>query len=680
MKHQYTNELIHETSPYLLQHAHNPVNWYAWNDASLAKAKAENKLLLISIGYSSCHWCHVMEHESFEDSTVADMMNKHFINIKVDREERPDIDDVYMTACQLSSGGNCGWPLNSFALPDGRPVWAGTYFPKKNWLEVLEYFRKTYEEEPEKLNDYAQNLVAGVQDHGLDTIIHGDEPALTNKNAEDVTKAFLSRMDARAGGRLGAPKFPMPNNWQYLMHYAKRYDHQESKAIVLTTLDKMMEGGIYDQLEGGFARYSTDDKWLVPHFEKMLYDNGQLVSLYAKAYAWTANEKYLEVVNQTLNFVDKYWSDPSGGFYSSFDADSEGEEGKYYVWTADELTQLITNAKDKDLFFAYYDIKPGGNWEQGKNILNRHRKPEDIARQQNITIEEFYKSISGSHEKLLSKRKSRVAPGLDDKILASWNGLMLEGYIDAYNATGENKYLDRALKNALFIKKELIKENFRLDRNYKNGKSTINAFLDDYAMVIQGFIALYQSTFDTTWLNDATGLTDHVLAHFDGDSSSLFYFTSDIDAPLIARRIDVSDNVIPSANSTMARNLFVLGELLYNTDYINRAQEMIQKVWPMILRDGQPSFYSNWCQLMLSMVKPPFEVAIVGDDYKNALSRMQRTYQPDAIFLGGKDDEGLPLLESKLSAGETLIYVCQNKICKIPTPDVEKALSMLEEK
>jgi uncharacterized protein YyaL (SSP411 family) len=678
MKHQHTNRLIHETSPYLLQHAHNPVDWHAWNAEALGKAKAENKLLLISIGYSSCHWCHVMEKESFEDSTVAAFMNEHFVNIKVDREERPDIDDVYMTACQLSSGGGCGWPLNSFALPDGRPVWAGTYFPKKNWLEVLEYFRKTYAEEPEKLRDYAERLVAGVNDHGLDTILHGDEPLLSKKNVDDVTKLFISRMDPRLGGRRGAPKFPMPNNWQYLMHVSEKYDHNDARELVLTTLDKMMEGGIYDQLEGGFARYSTDDRWLVPHFEKMLYDNGQLVSLYAQAYSWTGKQEYLDVVKQTLHFVDTYWSDASGGFYSSFDADSEGEEGKYYVWTMEELKQLISDEKERELLFTYYDIKPGGNWEKGLNILNRHRSIPEITKQFGITKEEFFQKLQNLHGKLLTARKERIAPGLDDKILASWNGLMLQGYIDAYRASGQREYLDRALENASFIKEKMIHEGFRLDRNYKNGKSTINAFLDDYAQVIKSFISLYQVTFDMQWLEQAKGLTEHVLSHFDGDPSHFFYFTSDLDPPLVARKIDVSDNVIPAANSTMARNLLALGELYYESKYIDRAKLMMQQVWPLIIRDGQPSFYSNWCQLMLDIVDPPFEVAIVGENYRDVMQKMQKVYLPGALFLGGSMDTPLPLLKGKLSENQTLIYVCQNKVCKLPTDQVERALTLME--
>lgn len=679
MDHPYTNRLIHESSPYLLQHAHNPVDWYPWGEEALEKAKTEGKLLLISIGYSSCHWCHVMEHESFEDTTVAAFMNAHFVNIKVDREERPDIDDVYMTACQLSSGGSCGWPLNSFALPDGKPVWAGTYFPKKKWLEVLEYFRKTNAEERDKLVEYAGRLVEGVRDHGIDSIAADASLTFTEDDLHVVARQFKERVDPRMGGRRGAPKFPMPSNWEYIMHYAHRYDDAEAKDLLLVTLDRMMMGGIYDQLEGGFSRYSTDANWLVPHFEKMLYDNGQLVSLYAKAYAWTGNKEYLEVVRQTIDFVNTYWSDSSGGFYSSFDADSEGKEGKYYVWTKEELDALIPEGRDREIFYASNDILSNGNWEDKMNILQRHRRPEDIAKQFNISTEELHKIITGIHKVLLKERHKRIAPGLDDKILTSWNGLMLQGLIDAYQATGESSFLKRAEQNAQFIVREMISEDFRLNRNFKNGKSTINGFLDDYAITIQAFISLYQSTFDIEWLDQAKGLTEHVLAHFDGDPSGFFYFTSDLDPPLIARRAEVSDNVISSSNSIMARNLFVLGELLYEEDYTNRAKDMFARIWPVIQRDGQPAFYANWCQLMLSIAQPPYEVAIVGKDYATLRDEMLKTYHPDAVFLGGADEGNLPLLEHKLSDGETLIYVCQNKACKRPTSQVSEAMALMQE-
>lgn len=677
MEHEYTNHLIHESSPYLLQHAYNPVNWYPWGEEALKKAKDENKLLLISIGYSSCHWCHVMEHESFSDSAVAELMNKYFVNIKVDREERPDVDDVYMTACQLSSGGACGWPLNAFALPDGRPVWAGTYFPKSRWMEVLEYFNKTYIEQPQNLQAYAEQLVVGIQDHGLSEIISGPQE-WTDEKADEISRVFLQRMDPTMGGRRGAPKFPMPNNWQYLMHYAYRYDAEAAKKQVLVTLDKMMNGGIYDHLEGGFARYSTDSLWLVPHFEKMLYDNGQLVTLYAQAYGWTGDKKYLDVVRHTLDFVDQYWSDVSGGFYSSFDADSEGEEGKYYVWNIDELNSIIEDPSGRKIYFDYYDIVPAGNWEHGKNILNVHRDLSTVAQHNGISEEEVSQRIKTINEKLISVRQQRIAPGLDDKIITSWNGLMLQGFVEAYKVSCEKKYLDRAVQNGEFILNNLVKDGHRLDRNYKNGKSSINGFLDDYANVIQAFLALYQSTFDYKWLDHANQLTQHVLNHFDGDPSAMFYYTSDEDPPLVARRIEVSDNVIPSGNSTMAKNLLVLGELLYNETYTQRAESMMHKVWPLILKDGHPSFYSNWCQVMLMLIKPPFEVAILGDEYEARLKEIQKTYRPDALYLGGKDEGKLPLLENKLSPGQTLIYICQNKVCKFPTGDVNKAVSLME--
>ena len=678
MNHTHTNKLIEESSPYLLQHAHNPVDWYPWGEEALEKARKENKLLLISIGYSSCHWCHVMEHESFEDTTVAAFMNAHFVNIKVDREERPDLDDVYMTACQLSSGGNCGWPLNSFALPDGRPVWAGTYFPKGKWLEVLDYFRGQWAEEPAKMEDYAVRLVAGVKDNGLDSLLT-EKQEYGVEDVQTLAKQFMDRMDPQMGGRRGAPKFPMPNNWQYLMHYAFAYENPKAKELLLTTLDKMMNGGIYDQLEGGFARYSTDSFWLVPHFEKMLYDNGQLVSVYAQAYAWTGKQEYLDVVNQTLAFVETYWTDPSGGFYSSFDADSEGSEGKYYVWTIEELDELIPAGPDREMFYSYNDINTEGNWEHKMNILQRHRRAEDLARQNKVSLDAFYASIEKSNQKLLTERKKRIAPGLDDKILTSWNGLMLQGYIDAYRVTGSSAYLAAARQNADFIIREMLKEGNRLDRNYKNGKSTINGFLDDYAITIQAFVAMYEATFEPKWLEHAEGLTEHVLAHFDGDSSGFFYYTSDLDPPLIARRIDYGDNVIPSANSIMARNLNRLGELLYKETYINRAKLMFDRVWPRLKKDGQPSFYSNWCQLMLSLVKPPFEVAIVGKEYKGMHNAFLRMYQPDAVYLGGEQEGNLPLLKYKLVDGETLIYVCRNHTCKRPTNVMEEALALMKE-
>ncbi len=636
-------------------------------------------MILVSIGYSSCHWCHVMEKESFEDSVVADFMNEHFVCIKVDREERPDVDDVYMTACQLASGGACGWPLNAFAMPDGRPVWAGTYFPKSRWLEILDYFRKTFEEEPEKMEDYATRLAEGVRAHGLDSALVTDEAVIDAKDVDNLMKLFMNRLDPEMGGRQGAPKFPMPNNWDLLMHYAYRTQDKQALQLLQTTLDRMMMGGLYDQLEGGFARYSTDAIWLAPHFEKMLYDNGQLVSLYANAYALTGDEQYKKIVDQTLGFVDEYWSDPSGGFYSSFDADSEGEEGKFYVWSAEELMALIPDLQERDIYFEYYAIEKNGNWEEHKNILFRRKNDDQVAKQFNLSVDELLKIIHRVNESLIAVRKKRIAPGLDDKILASWNALMLQGYIDAYRATQYQPYLERAIRNANFLKTEMIKPDFRMDRNFKNGKSTINAFLDDYALTIRAFTSLYEVTFDQAWLDLAKQLSEYVLEHFDGGPGGLFYYTSDVDPPLVARRVDYGDNVIPSANSIMARNLFKLGELFYDTAYINRSTSMFNQVWPRIQADGQPSFYSNWCQLMLHLQSPPFEVVVIGNEYDQRITPFLTRYTPDAVYLGGKTEGALPLLAHKFVEGETMIYVCRNKVCKLPTSDPSKALALMRD-
>ncbi|HJW29227.1 MAG TPA: hypothetical protein VJ508_08230, partial [Saprospiraceae bacterium] len=379
---------------------------------------------------------------------------------------------------------------------------------------------------------------------------------------------------------------------------------------------------------------------------------------------WTGKKEYLDVVSQTLEFINRHWSDPSGGFYSSYDADSEGEEGKYYVWTTQELETLIPDEHDRKMFYELNDIQARGNWEEGKNILQIHRQPSELARKYNLSDEAFAEKIKSIQEKLLSARSKRIPPGLDDKILTSWNGLMLQGYVDAYRVTGTKDYLDRALKNARFIAGKMIQEGNRLNRNYKNGKSTINGFLDDYAITIQAFLSLYQCTFDSTWLNHADGLMKHVLAHFDGDSSGLFYYTSDLDPALIARRVDFGDNVIPSSNSILARDLYVLGTLLDFEAYIHRSRKMFNTVWPRIQADEQPSFYSNWCQLMLSMASPPYEVAIVGDQFATSLAAMQLTYQPDALYLGGRTEGTLPLLEHKEVPGQTVIYVCRNKVCK----------------
>ncbi|MCB0633635.1 MAG: thioredoxin domain-containing protein [Saprospiraceae bacterium] len=674
-EHAYTNQLIHTNSPYLLQHAHNPVNWYPWGEEALNKAREENKMLLISIGYAACHWCHVMERESFEDTTVARIMNDHFVSIKVDREERPDIDGVYMTACQMASDNSCGWPLNAFALPDGRPVWAGTYFPRKNWIEILEYFIKTRTESPEKMEDYATRMTEGLRSlEEIEPVSRRDE--FGTEAAAGPVASFLESFDYTYGGRKGVQKFPMPNNYAWLLQYYQRTGDDEALEAVRLTLDNMIRGGIYDQVGGGFARYATDSKWRVPHFEKMLYDNAQLVSLLAKVYQVTGDGDYLRVMEETLDFVKRELSDANYGFYSSLDADSEGEEGKYYVWSQMEIDSLLS--PEASLFAKkYYLISTGGNWEDGKNILRMEQKPEEIAAALGLSSDQVPAMLQSIKQKLMAAREERPRPGLDDKMLTSWNALMLIAYTDAFRASGVEAYRQAALHNGYFLSTSMMHDDFRLDRNFKDGKAAINAFLDDYAHTMAAFTALYEITFDEEWLHKARGLADYTIAHFRDTTTGFFYYTSDLDPPLLVRKTELNDNVIPASNSAMARALYQLGHYFYEAPYMEIAERMMHQILPEALEGKSADYYSNWNQLYLEMAYPMYEVAIVGPDYENLQAGMQQSYFPQAIYLGGATEGSLDLLENKLVAGETYIYVCRNKVCKLPVQTVANARELL---
>ncbi|MCP5050219.1 MAG: thioredoxin domain-containing protein [bacterium] len=683
--HKYTNHLAKETSPYLLMHAHNPVDWHPWGQEALEKAKKENKLLIVSIGYAACHWCHVMERESFEDEEVAELMNKHFVSIKVDREERPDVDQVYMDAAHLLTGSG-GWPLNAIALPDGRPIFAGTYYPKDRWIMLLKQLHKVYSEQPDRAMKQAESVTEGIQKSGM--IGLNPSPSDFDPDTPDETVAsWISHMDYQWGGEMRSPKFPLPIGYRYLMSYyhmtrnsatLDRAQGDKALEIVTITLDRMAMGGIYDQVGGGFARYSTDEHWKAPHFEKMLYDNGQLVSLYSYAYQQTKNPLYKSVVYETLEFVKRELTSPKTskggkGFYSSLDADSEGVEGKFYIWSEKELKDLL--GKDAGLLMDYYNADRHGNWEHGQNILWRTESDEEFAKEKKITVKALQEAVARAKPILLKARSKRVRPPLDDKILTAWNGLMLTGYVDAYRVFDDESFLKQALSNAEFISRNMMSKDGRLDRNFKNGNSTINAFLDDYAFTIQAFISLYQATFDEKWLFTAEKLLKYTLDHFFDSKSGMFYYTSDQDAKLIARKMETSDNVIPASTSQMAINLFLLGEYFYNEDYIKKSRQMLTNVKENLGRHGP--YYANWSLLMNYFISPPAEVAILGDDWQARRKELDRHFLPNVILMGGKTEGKLPLLKLKLQKGQTTIYVCRNKACKLPVTDTRKALKQL---
>lgn len=678
MTYSFTNDLIHETSPYLLQHAHNPVNWKAWNSKTLKEAKESQKLMIISVGYAACHWCHVMEHESFEDSLVAKVMNENYTNIKVDREERPDIDQVYMNAVQLMTGRG-GWPMNVIALPDGRPIWGGTYFKKEQWISALTQISNLYKETPEKLLEYADKLEQGIK--SMDIVnLNTDAPVFEKEFIEESINKWSQQFDHYNGGLNRAPKFMMPNNYQFLLRYA--YQNKDSKLMefVNLTLTKMAYGGVYDQLGGGFSRYSVDPIWHVPHFEKMLYDNAQLVSLYSDAYLITKNPLFKDIIAETLAFVEREMMTENGAFYSSYDADSDNENGKleegaFYVWEKEELKLALND--DFKLFSDYYNINDYGLWEHGNYVLIRKIDDESFIKKHNISFEELLKKKNIWKQTLLNLRELRPKPRLDDKSLTSWNALMLKGFVDAYKAIGDKNYLDVAIKNAQFIIANQHREDGGLFHSYKSGKSTINGYLEDYALTIEAFLGLYEQTLNDSWLLTSRDLANYVFDHFQDDNSKMFYFTSDEDDSLVSRSIEYMDNVIPASNSVMAKNLFKLSHYFDNTHFSNTAMIMLNNVKPEIQSYG--SGYSNWLDLMLNYVFPYYEVAIVGNDVFSKLTELNTSYIPNKLIAGSNKENSSPLLKNRYQENKTLIYVCVDNSCKLPVSEVEMALRLIKD-
>ena len=676
MKNDFTNDLIHETSPYLLQHAHNPVEWQAWSDEVLRNAQEENKLLLISIGYAACHWCHVMEHECFEDIEVAKVMNNNFVNIKVDREERPDIDHIYMDALQMMTGSG-GWPLNIVALPDGRPFWGATYVQKENWKKVLLQLSTLHKEDPEKILEYAEKMEEGIK--AINLVENNDTDTVLNlTDIGNIVQTLSQYFDTDMGGYNRAPKFMMPVNLNFLLHYGTANDKPSILEYVNTTLTKMAWGGIFDHVGGGFSRYSVDSKWHVPHFEKMLYDNGQLMSLYANAYAVTKNTLYKKVIERTANFIEKELMNDKFGFFSSLDADSlntDGklEEGAFYVWKENELKNIL--GANYDIFKDYFNINEYGYWEHENYVLIRNASEEQIAAIHTMSIEDLNATIEDSLETLKNNRESRNKPRLDDKILTSWNGLMLKGFADAYRYLQEERYLNLALKNADFIINNLMQDDGGLFHNHKNGKSTLNGYLEDYASVIESFIALYEITFDEKWLLYSKALSEYCLANFYDKKSGMFFFTSTSDSLVIRRTIETADNVVPASNSIMAKNLFKLSRYFSINEYEEIAKQQLKNLQDQIMRNGQS--FANWMQLALYFNAPFYEVAITGKDFKEKTNEIMPHYLPNTILAGSQKNSELPILKNRFTEQKTLVHLCEKGSCKLPMIQTNEVLTQL---
>ncbi|QNL48708.1 thioredoxin domain-containing protein [Olivibacter sp. SDN3] len=658
-----SNNLQNETSPYLKQHQNNPVNWYPWGEEAFTEAKAANKLVIVSIGYSACHWCHVMERESFENAGVAAVMNADFVSIKVDREERPDIDQIYMTAVQLMTNSG-GWPLHCICLPDGRPIYGGTYFRPDDWKNVLGQLQQMWMNEPNVAFDYADRLTQGIRTSEQLNIRRAPESySITDLN--EIVNPWRAMFDKREGGLQRAPKFPMPNNWLFLLRYGYLSNDKEILAHTHFTLRSMASGGIYDHVGGGFARYAIDSHWHVPHFEKMLYDNAQLVSLFAEAYAQQPDPLYKRVVEETLAWVSREMTADTGGFYAALDADSEGVEGKFYTFNKKEIEEVL--GEDAALFVEYFSITPEGNWEdEGINVLKTAIDADRLAVDAGYSSEEWAIYLGQIKAKLLAYRSKRVRPGLDDKILTSWNALMIKGFVDAYRVFNEERYLQTAIKNANYILNTLQTDEGVLLHQPASATKKIEGFLDDYAFTIDALIALYEATFDITWLDHAKKLVNYVLTHFYDSSAAAFYYTSDVAEVLIARKFEIMDNVIPASNSVIIHQLNKLGLLFDIPRYKMISAQVLANVFPQIKRYG--SAYSNWSIRLLEEVYGVYEIAVTGPECVPLRKQIDQRYLPNKIILGG-NEEGLPLLIGRINE-HTKVFVCKNNTCSLPVDNL----------
>ncbi|MFO7683654.1 MAG: thioredoxin domain-containing protein [Chloroflexota bacterium] len=668
------NRLIHESSPYLRQHADNPVDWYPWGEEALARARAEDKPILLSIGYAACHWCHVMAHESFEDEEIAATMNAHFINIKVDREERPDLDSIYMNAV-VALTGQGGWPMTVFLTPEGRPFFGGTYFPPTprynmpSFPQLLASLQRAWREQRADIDENAAHLT----DRLNQIITQGDQEHLLDESLFDAALDGLRRtFDEDQGGFGRAPKFPPSMTLEFLLRLDNRQGNPTAFHMAEHTLKMMANGGMYDQIGGGFARYSTDDRWLVPHFEKMLYDNALLARVYLHAYQVTGDFFYRRVAAETLDFVLREMRHEQGGFYSSYDADSEGEEGKFYVWQPAEIRAAL--GEDADLFMHYYDVSARGNWE-GKNILHVSRPPEAVAAHFQIGVDELKARLANSRQKLYEVRAGRVWPGLDDKVLTAWNGLMLAAFAEAGRILPRPDYVQAAKANAEFLYQTMRQPNGsgRLLRTWKAGaEAKYNAYLEDYAYLADGLLALYQTTFEERWFAWAQELADIMLVHFKDPDGIGFFDTSDDHEALIQRPKDMQDNATPSGNAMAAQVLLKLGLYAGNGRYWDAAEQAVQG---MISRMAHfPTGFAHWLCAADFILGEPQELAIAGEFGKTGTMKLldvaDKQYRPNLITAVGLNGDVVPLLAGRpQSDGQATAYLCRRFVCQQPVTD-----------
>ena len=675
------NRLAGESSPYLLQHANNPVDWYPWGPEALDKSRAEDKPILLSIGYSACHWCHVMEHESFEDPATAELMNRSFVSIKVDREERPDLDAIYMQAVQALTGQG-GWPMTVFLTPEGAPFWGGTYFPPED-RQGMPGFKRVLTALADAWRTRRAEVLAssGQLREQLQQTMRPAAGALEPTILDQAVEGLLAQYEPEEGGFGNAPKFPQPMAIEFLLRTWGRTGHQSALEAAEHTLDRMARAGMYDQLGGGFHRYSTDAQWLVPHFEKMLYDNAQLARAYLMAYQVSGSVFFRDVAEQTIRYVLRDLADPAGGLYSTEDADSQGVEGKFYVWTPHQLLELL-GENDAQLFAAFYDVTDRGNFEHGTSILHMPETPGQTAQRLGVSEIELLAALERGRQVVFEARTRRVRPGRDEKVIAAWNGLMLRALAEAACVLGNETFREAAVRNAEFLLRTMRTPDGRLLRTWKPGHAAkLNGYLEDYANVADGLVALYEATFDRRWLDTAVELSDAILARFVDHDNGGFFDTADDHETLIARPKDLFDNATPAGNSVAADVLLRLALLLDREDYRAAAEGVLRLLRPAMQRYPL-GFARALCALDMNLAQPK-EIAILGPPEAPATQALLRTvfepFLPNKVVAGGEAADGMPLLEARGPLdGQPTAYVCQHYVCREPVTTPEALRKQLE--
>lgn len=673
------NNLIKETSPYLLQHAYNPVKWHAWGEEALKKAKDENKPIFLSIGYSACHWCHVMAHESFENEDIAQIMNENFVNIKVDREERPDIDDIYQKVCQLVTGSG-GWPLSVFLTPDQKPFYVGTYFPvldsygKPGFGSLLHQIAQAYKEKPSDVEAAANNFMNVLQK----TESNITKSKIDKSILDEAAINLLQMGDLINGGFGNAPKFPNAANLSYMLRYSKLSGISKFQEFVFKTLTKMANGGIYDQIGGGFHRYSTDSIWLVPHFEKMLYDNALLPVVYAEAYQITKDPKYLAVVNQTLHYILREMTSPEGGFYSAQDADSEGEEGKYYVWKKNQIQKII--GEDADVFCLYYDVTDGGNFE-GYNILNNNIRTSTIAFQFGKTENVVNDIIKHSSEKLFAERLKRIAPGKDEKILTSWNGLVISAFVKGYRISGQESFL-HAAKNCIKFIEEKLTTNGNLLRTYKDGQAKLKAYLDDYAYFVNALLDVFEVDPSAKYIQLALKHANYLIEHFWDPKENNFFFTSDDHEKLIIRTKNIYDLSLPSGNSIAAHAFLKLYHFTQDKKFLDISTKIMESL--SVMAAENPFGFGQLLNTIYHYVQKPIEITLLNTNNGEIYDGLTKKFIPESILVIISKEEYLNELKKyhyfsgkEFDKNKTTVYICKDFTCSLPLhsmSEIEKLL------